>query len=92
MKIKLCTILLFAATMLPAFNLFATHNKSGEIVYEKIGPLTVRAKVITFSKASSTNADRDTLYICWGDGSCDAIVRVNGTGQPTARGGLAQRH
>jgi len=81
MKFKICLYLLFAA-MLPAFNLFATHNRSGEIVYEKTGPLTVRAKVITFTKTSSANADRDTLTICWGDGSCEQIVRANGPGNP----------
>ncbi len=81
MKIKLCTILLFAA-LLSAFNLFATHNKSGEIVYEKIGPLTVRAKIITFTKASSVNADRDTLTIHWGDGILESVVRTNGPGNP----------
>lgn len=81
MKIKLCTILLFAA-LLPAFNLLATHNRSGEIVYEKIGPLTVRAKIITFTKASSVNADRDTLTIHWGDGILETVVRTNGPGNP----------
>lgn len=81
MKFKICLYLLLAA-MLPAFNLFATHNRSGEIVYEKIGPLTVRAKVITFTKTSSVNADRDTLIIQWGDGSSEAIVRANGPGNP----------
>ena len=49
--------------------LFATHNRAGEIHIEQIGPLTLRATIITWTKISgaSANADRDTLDINWGD-------------------------
>jgi gliding motility-associated-like protein len=61
--------------------LWATHNRAGEIHIEQIGPLTIRATIITWTKASSVNADRDTLTICWGDSSCEPVGRINGNGQ-----------
>jgi len=61
--------------------LFATHNRSGEITYRQIDDLTIEATVTTFTKASSASADRDSLTLCWGDGNCDFIFRVNGQNQ-----------
>ncbi len=61
--------------------LFATHNRAGEIHIRQIGPLTIEATIITWTKASSVNADRDTLTICWGDGTpCQNVPRSNGNG------------
>lgn len=66
--------------------LMATHNRAGEISVEQVGDcnesLTVRAIVVTYSKTSSTMADRDTVTVCWGDGSCSRVVRNNGPGDP----------
>ncbi len=56
----------------------ATHNRAGEITYEQIGPLTIRATITTYSKASSRAADRDSLEICWGDDICQWVIRENG--------------
>lgn len=58
----------------------ATHNRAGEIRYEQIGPLTIRATIVTYTKASSTAADRDTLILNWGDGSEQNVGRSNGNG------------
>jgi gliding motility-associated-like protein len=58
----------------------ATHNRAGEIHIEQIGPLTVRATIVTWTKSSSP-IDRDTLLICWGDGSCESVARNNNNGQ-----------
>ena len=77
MKTKLRFLLLFLS--LP-FALMATHNRAGEIHVEQIGPLTIRATIITWTKASSVNADRDTLTLCWGDGTCIQVGRSNGNG------------
>ena len=63
-----------------ASNLLATHNYSGEIIYRKTGPLTVEAKIVTFTNPASVQADRDTLTICWGDGVCQQVARSNGNG------------
>jgi gliding motility-associated-like protein len=60
--------------------LFATHNRAGEIHIEQIGPLTIRATIITWTKTSSVNADRDTLEINWGDGVIQKVARNNGLG------------
>jgi gliding motility-associated-like protein len=75
------TLLFFLCTICNTS--FATHNRAGEITYRQTGPLTIEATITTYTKASSTPADRDTLEICWGDGTCDKILRVNG---PNANG------
>lgn len=66
--------------LLMAFSALATHNRAGEIHIEQIGELTIRATIITYTKASSTLADRDSLEICWGDGTCQSVARSNGGG------------
>ncbi|MBX2816382.1 MAG: gliding motility-associated C-terminal domain-containing protein [Saprospiraceae bacterium] len=63
-------------------SVFATHNRAGEITYEQIGELTIRVTITTYTKTSSFQADRDTLTIVWGDGTSEAIQRVNGDGDP----------
>jgi len=73
--------LIFMALLLPAA-LWATHNRAGEIHIRQVGPLTIEATIITWTKSSSINADRDTLDINWGDGSkIQAVVRTNGSGK-----------
>ncbi len=61
-------------------DLAATHNRAGEITYRQIGPLTIEATITTYTKASSTSADRDTLELLWGDGTSSKIARQNGDG------------
>lgn len=64
----------------------ATHNRAGQISVRQVGDctqsLTIEATIITYTKASSRPADRDTLTICWGDGSCQRVLRNNGPGNP----------
>lgn len=62
----------------------ATHNRAGEITYEQIGELTVRAIVTTYTKTSSAAADRDSVDVYWGDGSFSTVLRSNGFGVATA--------
>ncbi|MFN0014297.1 MAG: gliding motility-associated C-terminal domain-containing protein [Saprospiraceae bacterium] len=71
--------LLFFTAFAPQL-LHATHNRAGEIHIEQIGPLTIRATIITWTRTRSTPADRDSLTICWGDGKCESAGRVNGGG------------
>jgi len=62
----------------------ATHNRAGQISIVPIGPcdeLTIQATITTYTKASSVAADRDSLLICWGDGTCEMVARSNGGGQ-----------
>lgn len=56
---------------------FATHNRAGEITYRQIGPLTIEATITTYTKASSTAADRDSLDLFWGDGTSEFVKRDN---------------
>ncbi len=67
--------------LLSHYTLFATHNRAGEIIYQQIGPLRIRATIITYTKASSVDADRDSLVIDWGDGSSQYVIRDNGNGE-----------
>ena len=80
MKQKLLLTLL--SFLVAPLALLATHNRAGEIHIEQIGPLEIRATIITWTKTSSVNADRDTLEINWGDGVIEKVVRTNGGGNP----------
>lgn len=58
-------------------NLFATHNRAGEITFTHVSGLTYEVTVVTYVKESST-AERPNLGIFWGDGtSLDSIERVS---------------
>ena len=67
---------------------FATHYRAGEILYEYIGPQTFQVTIITYTETAgqSALADQDSIYLNWGDGTIDAIVRnngpINGNGVP----------
>ncbi len=70
---------LIAACLIFPFSAGATHNVAGEITYEFSGTSTILASIITYTKATSYQADRDSLAIHWGDGSADEIIyRSNG--------------
>jgi len=79
MRTTVFTILLF---LLITSLLHATHNRAGEITYKQIGPLTIEATITTYTQASSNQADRDSLNLCWGDGHCELLLRSNGSGNP----------
>jgi len=74
-------IVILALGLLCCGALNATHNRSGEITYRQIGPLTIRATITTYTKASSTAADRDSLLLNWGDGTAQMVGRSNGNGE-----------
>ena len=80
MNSTLRSLLLLSLIALAPLALQATHNRAGEIHIEQIGPLTIRATIITWTRTLSFSADRDTLTICWGDGNCEQVVRSNGGG------------
>ena len=75
------TILLLFFTLLPAL-LLATHNRAGEITIVQTGDLTVEVTVTTYTKTTSTQADRDSVRVYWGDGSFEYVYRTNGDGEP----------
>ena len=77
-KILLVGILIFGFQSVAE----ATHNRAGEITFKQINGLTYEITVTTYTKASSVQADRDSLELCYGDGSpCEWIPRINGNGQ-----------
>ncbi len=82
MKLMLRTLLLPILCAFLPYSLLATHNRAGEIHIRQIGPLTIEATIITWTRTSSVNADRDTLTINWGDGTTESIARQNGNGLP----------
>ncbi len=71
-------VFFFIATICSSVSLWATHNRAGEITYEQISDLTLRITVTTYTKASSTAADRDSLDVFFGDGNSRRIGRSNG--------------
>lgn len=75
------SLLVLIFLLIGSLQVNATHNRAGEITYEQIGELTIRAKITTFTRTSSFGADRDSLEISWGDGQIEWLQRVNGDGE-----------
>ncbi len=75
------TQFLLLLVLLIANSSLATHNRAGEIQYVQLSDVRIRATVITYTKASSVSADRDSLLIDWGDGSFSSVLRTNGDGE-----------
>lgn len=76
MNIKLKHILIFLFG-LGTTAASATHNRAGEITYEQISDLTIRMTLTTYTKTSSSTADRDSLEIFWGDGTSEFVQRTS---------------
>lgn len=79
MKVYKIIILIFLSGY--ALNLYSTHNRAGEISFIQLSDLSIQATITTYTKASSTAADRDSLIINWGDGSSSTVLRSNGSGE-----------
>ncbi|MBK6389785.1 MAG: gliding motility-associated C-terminal domain-containing protein [Saprospiraceae bacterium] len=80
MRVVFKKILISAGLILLCAAAHATHNRAGEITYVQIGPLKIRVTVTTYTKTSSTGADRDSVNVFWGDGQSQYVYRVNGPG------------
>lgn len=75
--VRLHNFLLFVVFVLSCGSTFATHNRAGEITYVHIADFTYRVTFTTYTKASSTQADRPTLQVSWGDAEeTEEIARV----------------
>jgi len=77
MKRSICISIFVLAAMCFAVQISATHNRAGEITYRQTGPTAIEMTIITYTKASSTAADRDSLEVFWGDGSKQFVLRDN---------------
>ncbi len=62
-------------------SIFATHYRAGEILYEYLGPLTYKVTIITYTETAgqSQQADQDTVFLNWGDGTIEPVGRSNGS-------------
>jgi len=76
--------LVFLLFFLPPALTWATHNRAGEITIKQTGDLTIEVTVTTYTKTTSTQADRDSVRVYWGDGSSEFVYRANGDGTPLA--------
>lgn len=77
-------LFIFLLCFLSGGKLWATHNRAGEITIRQTGDLTIEVTVTTYTKTTSTQADRDSVRVFWGDGSFEYIYRTNGDGTPLA--------
>lgn len=70
--------LLLPCLLLLAGNIFATHNRAGEITYKWLGGLSYEVRITTYTRACGLCADRCKLVINWGDGDSEELNRING--------------
>ena len=68
--------------LLAAYDVSASHNRAGEIIYERTGssPFEYTITIITYTKTGgqSDDADRCELELFFGDGTREYVSRVNG--------------
>ena len=84
---RLLICLYFALMLFSAHFAFSSHNRAGEITYKWLYGYTYEIVITTYTNTYNTNADRcyDTLY--FGDGTSEAVPRINGiTGNLCAPG------
>lgn len=72
LKISISIVLLF----LGIIDLYATHNRAGEITYTQISELTFQITVTTYTYTLS-NVDREELEVEWGDGTFTNVPRYD---------------
>jgi len=66
--------LMLLTSLVYTANLYATHNRAGEITYTQISDLTFEITVTTYTYTLS-NVDREELEVSWGDGTYTVIPR-----------------
>jgi len=72
--------LLFLLVLIVWAQVFATHQRAGEITFRVVpgnGLLTYEVTVVTYTYAPSP-ADRNVLELDFGDGTKDTVTRING--------------
>ncbi len=77
MKQKILFILFFSVI---CFWAQASHNRAGEITYIQVNDLTIIATITTYTKSTSIQADKDSVFMDWGDGTTNFIKRTNNGG------------
>lgn len=79
-------LLLFSFLLFISVKVSATHNRAGEITYTHISGYKYLITVTTYTKTSSTAADRCHLTVYFGDGDSAVFPRVNGPVGPCSGG------
>jgi len=75
-KIKIFTnFIAFLFLMHISLDVFATHNRAGEITYVQKGPYTFEITLITYTYTKAP-ADRPELDISFGDGTKTSVPRI----------------
>lgn len=77
---KIFIKVLYGVLLLPFLvtDLFATHNRAGEITYVQLSDLTYEITITTFTYTLSF-ADRKSLDVEWGDNSTSTAPRISET-------------
>lgn len=71
--------LIFVICLISFSTIFASHNRAGEIRYTQTSEFGIEASIVTYTNAGTISGNsRDSLLLCWGDGNCDFLLRVNG--------------
>ncbi|MBC7864543.1 MAG: gliding motility-associated C-terminal domain-containing protein [Bacteroidia bacterium] len=85
---KLFKILFLFAFLISFKSAFSSHNRAGEITYKWLFGFTYEIQVTTYTNTQNTTADRcyDTVY--FGDGTYEAVPRVNGVTGGLCSGGV----
>lgn len=77
MKLLSKYILIFALLII-SNQLYATHNRAGEITYTQISELSYEITIITYtSTGPGWTADRPELEISWGDNETSILPRID---------------
>lgn len=74
-----CKYLLFA--LVAPLAAFGTHNRAAEITFRQLGNLTYEVTIVVYVKESS-NIQRDTLSVDWGDNITSRINKISQTTIP----------
>ena len=77
MQKKVIHLLIVLLGLFGSFKSYGTHNRAGEITYQRLSGTTYRIIITTYTDARSTQADRCELGITFGDGKSDTIPRTN---------------
>ena len=71
-------IILYIVFIAGSLQMFATHNRAGEITYKHLSGNTYEITLITYTYTpSAANETRNVLTMQWGDGTTSEIPRIN---------------
>jgi gliding motility-associated-like protein len=68
-------VILFFLLVFCNSEIFATHNRAGEITYTQISDLTYEVTITTYTYLLS-NVEREELEVEWGDGTFTTVPRI----------------